>query len=67
MNWQKGNDESNKRKSKKTQKALYKDDLEDNNEPVLKDIPSEKMFICAVSLAEINRKLGIVMWTPSMT
>ena len=33
-------------------------------EPVLEDIPPDKMFNCAVSLAEINRKLGLVMWKP---
>ena len=31
----------------------------------LQEIPAEKEFVCAVNLAEINRKLGIVMWSPS--
>eukprot|EP00088_Acartia_fossae_P027496 TRINITY_DN2824_c0_g1_i10.p1 TRINITY_DN2824_c0_g1~~TRINITY_DN2824_c0_g1_i10.p1 ORF type:complete len:198 (-),score=67.25 TRINITY_DN2824_c0_g1_i10:664-1233(-) len=66
LNWQKGG-ESGKKKGKKSQpaaKIIYKDDLEDMAEPVLEDIPPDKMFNCAVSLAEINRKLGLVMWKP---
>lgn len=41
-----------------------KDESEEQGEPVLEDIPAEQVFPCAVSLAEINRKLGIVMWKP---
>ena len=37
----------------------------DNFEYLLQEIPAEKEFVCAVNLAEINRKLGIVMWSPA--
>ena len=71
LTWQKG-EEGGKKKGKRTvshqsKTSVYKDDLDDLAEPVLEDIPPEKMFNCAVSLAEINRKLGLVMWKPEVT
>jgi len=47
--------------------AAKKDESDETDEPVLEDIPAEKVFSCAVSLAEINRKLGLVMWKPVPT
>jgi len=44
-----------------------KEEAEEVGEPVLEDIPTDKVFPCAVSLAEINRKLGVVMWKPVQT
>ena len=44
-----------------------KEEAEEVGEPVLEDIPTDKVFPCAVSLAEINRKLGVVMWKPVPT
>lgn len=71
LTWQKGG-EGGKKKGKKSHQpsaknSVYKDDLDDLSEPVLEDIPQDKMFNCAVSLAEINRKLGLVMWRPEKT
>jgi len=71
LTWQKG-EEGGKKKVKRSashqsKNSIYKDDLDELAEPVLEDIPQEKMFNCAVSLAEINRKLGLVMWKPEVT
>lgn len=41
-----------------------KEEVEEAAEPTLDDIPPDKTFACAVTLAEINRKLGVVMWKP---
>ena len=54
-----------KRKVKKS--GGKKEEAEEVGEPVLDDIPPEKVFPCAVSLAEINRKLGVVLWKPVQT
>jgi len=71
LNWQKGEEGGKKKGKRSTQppakNSVYKDDFDDLSEPVLEDIPQEKMFNCAVSLAEINRKLGLVMWRPEIT
>jgi len=52
------------KKKKKVQVVNKKEEAEEVGEPVLEEIPQEKVFPCAVSLAEINRKLGVVMWKP---
>jgi len=63
--WRKDEDESAKKKVKKTvQTGKTKEEAEEQGDPVLEDIPMEKVFSCAVGLAEINRKLGVVMWKP---
>ena len=46
---------------------LARKEEEEAGEPVLEEIPADKVFPCAVSLAEINRKLGVVMWKPVPT
>ncbi len=43
---------------------VRKEEVEEAAEPTLEDIPQDKAFTCAVTLAEINRKLGFVMWKP---
>ena len=56
-----------KKKGKRStagQPPVRKEEVEEAAEPTLEDIPPEKTFTCAVTLAEINRKLGVVMWKP---
>ena len=55
------------KKKKKVQVVNKKEEAEEVGEPVLEEIPQDKVFPCAVSLAEINRKLGVVMWKPIKT
>lgn len=68
LTWKKGEeDDTAKKKTKKLNVMGRKEETEEVGEPVLEEIPAEKVFPCAVSLAEINRKLGIVMWKPVPT
>jgi hypothetical protein len=77
LTWKKGSSNSreedegaetfSKKKGKRTASAqltVRKEEVEEAAEPVLEDIPQDKTFTCAVTLAEINRKLGVVMWKP---
>ena len=67
LTWRKGEeDEAAKKKTKKLN-VLARKEEEEAGEPVLEEIPADKVFPCAVSLAEINRKLGVVMWKPVPT
>jgi len=67
LTWKKINplddDELAKKKGKK-QNGARREDMEDHFD-FLEEIPPERVFSCAVNLAEINRKLGVVMWKPS--
>lgn len=66
LSWKKVNPvEEEEREKKKGKKPCggKKEDSEDSLE-FLEEIPPEKVFACAVNLAEINRKLGVVMWKP---
>lgn len=62
--WRKEDDEESAKKKGKKLNGSKKEDGEENYD-YIEEIPPEKMFACAVSLAEINRKLGVVMWKPS--
>jgi len=64
LSWRKEEDETSKKKIKKTQQQGKKEEVEESPEPILEEIPAHKVFPCAVSLAEINRKLSCVMWKP---
>ena len=67
LTWRKVNpmdEEELAKKKGKRQNGNRRDELEDNLD-FLEEIPPEKVFACAVNLAEINRKLGVVMWKPS--
>lgn len=67
MSWRKGGggdeDEHGKKKGKRPN-GTKREESEEAQELYLEDIPPEKEFVCAVNLAEINRKLGVVMWRP---
>ncbi|XP_023339400.1 uncharacterized protein LOC111709737 [Eurytemora carolleeae] len=69
LTWRKGEEEDTgkKKKQKPGAQAPKKEDTEEVGEPTLEEIPQDKVFPCAVSLAEINRKLGLVMWKPVST
>ena len=63
LTWKKEDDEEGAKK--KGKKPNGKKDEGEENYDYIEDIPQEKVFSCAVSLAEINRKLGVVMWKPT--
>ena len=63
LTWKKEDDEEGAKK--KGKKPNGKKDEGEDNYDYIEDIPQEKVFSCAVSLAEINRKLGVVMWKPT--
>ena len=63
MTWKKEDDEDLAKKKGKKPNGTKKDEGEENYD-YIDEIPPEKVFSCAVSLAEINRKLGVVMWKP---
>lgn len=54
-------DDIGKKKGKKPN-GTKREESEEAQELYLEEIPPEKEFVCAVNLAEINRKLGVVMW-----
>ena len=62
--WRKEEDEETAKKKGKKPNGVKKEESEENYD-YIEEIPAERMFACAVSLAEINRKLGVVMWKPS--
>eukprot|EP00092_Neocalanus_flemingeri_P000696 GFUD01000738.1.p1 GENE.GFUD01000738.1~~GFUD01000738.1.p1 ORF type:complete len:204 (+),score=73.33 GFUD01000738.1:631-1242(+) len=67
LTWRKVNpmdEEELAKKKGKRQNGSRREDLEEDLN-FLEEIPPEKVFACAVNLAEINRKLGVVMWKPS--
>jgi len=64
LSWRKEDDEENAKKKGKKTNGNRKDEVDDAYD-YIDEIPSDKLFSCAVSLAEINRKLGIVMWKPT--
>ena len=64
LTWKKEDDEEMAKKKGKKPNGSKKDEGEENFD-FIDEIPPEKVFSCAVSLAEINRKLGVVMWKPS--
>ena len=61
--WRKEDDEDLARRKGKKPNGSKKEEVEDTYD-YIEEIPPEKVFSCAVGLAEINRKLGIVMWKP---
>jgi len=63
LTWKKEDDEDLAKKKGKKPNGTKKDEGEENYD-YIDEIPPEKVFSCAVSLAEINRKLGVVMWKP---
>jgi len=69
LSWRKGGgggvdeDDLGKKKGKKPNGAK-REESEETQDLYLEEIPPEKEFVCAVNLAEINRKLGMVMWRP---
>jgi len=67
LSWRKGSgveeDELGRKKGKRPNGAK-REESEEAGEVYLEEIPPEKEFVCAVNLAEINRKLGVVMWSP---
>lgn len=76
--WKKGQlvdvKELKEKKKKKKLKEMLKEgqneskdsvqDPEEEMKTAMDDLPSEKILQCKVSLAEINRKLGVVMCQP---
>ena len=64
LSWRKDEDDDTGKKKVKKQNGAKKEDSEEVYD-YIDEIPPEKVFSCAVSLAEINRKLGVVMWKPS--
>merc|ERR1712156_242316 len=68
LSWRKGgpvDEEDLVKKKGKKPNGSKREECEEAVELYLEEIPAEKEFVCAVNLAEINRKLGIVMWSPS--
>ena len=68
LTWRKVNpmdEEELAKKKGKRPNGARREEMEDNLD-FLEEIPPEKVFACAVNLAEINRKLGVVMWKPSL-
>ena len=63
LTWKKEDDEDLAKKKGKKPNGTKKDEGEENYD-YIDEIPPENVFSCAVSLAEINRKLGVVMWKP---
>ena len=61
--WRKEDDEDFARRKGKKPNGSKKEEIEETYD-YIDEIPPEKVFSCAVGLAEINRKLGIVMWKP---
>ena len=64
LTWKKENEEDIAKKKSKKSNGSKKEESEEILD-YIDEIPPEKVFPCAVSLAEINRKLGVVMWKPS--
>ena len=61
--WRKEDDEEVARRKGKKPNGSKKDEVDDAFD-YIEEIPPEKVCSCAIGLAEINRKLGIVMWKP---